>query len=280
MAEADDGGDAHAVHDEQGNDIRPEDLVAIRESCEYVSNVFKQFNDGIDSMPKEAKAYVEKLNAEVLASVKQVSDDKSCTKKVKKEKVNSPANTEDEEPDSDCSYSTTTSTLESVKGRNQKRKDKGRYSMNELMSIMQRLDTRMVPKPEEFDSASGQPLQEYLDMFEGYCRSNFRGSSVLWIGELGRLLTGDMHQAFQVLRVPGDSYRVIKKKLIRWYEDSSEVREMGIKAKFTSANRQKGEPTRLFGARLEKLFRLAHPKKTLNIARPSETNIAELFLNH
>ena len=85
-----------------------------------------------------------------------------------------------------------------------------------LLQVLSRLDTRTVPKPEQYDLASGQPIEEFLEYFEEYCQGTFRGSSSLWIPELGRLLAGSIKTAFTALKSPGDSYEVIKKKLVSW----------------------------------------------------------------
>ena len=83
----------------------------------------------------------------------------------------------------------------------------------------------------------------------------------LWIGELGRLLQGEMHGAFEALKVPGDTYKSLKKKLLKWRTDTREVLENKTKHRFTKARIQAGESLRLYAARLEKAFRLAYPNR-------------------
>ena len=73
-----------------------------------------------------------------------------------------------------------------------------------LFQILSPLDTRSVPKPEKFDMASGQLFSDFITLFEEYCTHTFRGSTTLWVPELGRLLSGNILDAFSTLRVPGE----------------------------------------------------------------------------
>jgi hypothetical protein len=88
-------------------------------------------------------------------------------------------------------------------------------SADYILRGLARLDNRSVPKPEMFDSSSGQPFAQFLATFEDYCTHNFRGSSSLWIGELGKLLSGDTLRTFNALKVPGDGYETLKSKLLK-----------------------------------------------------------------
>ena len=143
----------------------------------------------------------------------------------------------------------------------------GLLSTADLLQALPRLDNRCVPNPEAFDSQSGQSFQQFLLAFEEYPQHNFRRSSALWIGELGRLLTGDMNAAFQALKVPGDSYRSLTKKLLKWRTDTKEVLESKTKYRFTKAKIQAGESLRLYAARLEKAFRLAYPSRRVEFSK-------------
>lgn len=137
-------------------------------------------------------------------------------------------------------------------------------SVDQLADILSRFDKRTVPKPEPFDIASGHNFVDFLALFEEYCTNSFCGSSKLWVGELGRLLNGDMAVAFNALRSPSDSYEDIKTKLCKWHSESGDLRVKERKRVFSEATRNAGETTRLYAARLERLFKLAYPRKNVD----------------
>ena len=130
-----------------------------------------------------------------------------------------------------------------------------------LLEALTRLDNRSVPRPEAFNLESGQPFEEFTALFEEYCSCTFRGSSTLWISELGRLLSGELKRAFDALKAPGDTYPAVKQKLAAWVDNRREKVQLDTKSRFSAAKLEVGETCSLFAARLEKLFRLAHPRR-------------------
>ena len=136
------------------------------------------------------------------------------------------------------------------------------YLLNQrLVQALERLDVRVSPEMEPYDKNSGQSLTDYLNDFEEYCANRFKGRDSAWIGELGRHLKGEIHQAFLAHRAYGDSYGDLKKKLLKWHRESKEKREVDCKAAFSKASMQQGESVRLYAPRLENLFRQAYPHK-------------------
>jgi len=130
-----------------------------------------------------------------------------------------------------------------------------------------RLDNRTVPKPDNYDVASGQSFPEFLKTFEDYCRNNFRGSSTLWTSELGRFLEGSIHKAYIALRVPGDCYEAIKRKLLKWYKDSHDVISHDTMKRFEKAQMKLHESLWLYATRLERAFRLAYPSRNVEYSK-------------
>ena len=140
-------------------------------------------------------------------------------------------------------------------------------SSNDLVHALNRLDHRSVPKPDVFDSTSGQPFELFLQTFEEYCSNNFRGSTLLWVSELGRFLSGDMLSAYSSLRVPGESYSTLIGKLCKWRRDSKEAYQTNLRHRFTKAKMLPNEGYRLYAARLEKSYRIAYPRRTIEYSR-------------
>lgn len=133
----------------------------------------------------------------------------------------------------------------------------------DVIQALKRLDNRSVPKPEKFDSSSGYSFKQFLATFEEYCSHTYRGSSSLWVSEMGRFLTGEMLSAYEALKVAGDDYEVVKRKLLRWRKDSKETYEINSRDRFAHAKKEHDETYRLYAARLEKLFRLAYPSRSV-----------------
>ena len=124
-----------------------------------------------------------------------------------------------------------------------------------------------MPSIGNFNEESGQAPNKYLLRFESYCDSNFRGDRDTWLDELDRHLEGKTRDAFRALRDVDDSYSDMKQKLCEWYDDMREVRSEKCKINFSEARYQRGESMYLFCGRLERLFRLAYPKKKVQTSK-------------
>ena len=132
---------------------------------------------------------------------------------------------------------------------------------DQLLSALNRLDARSSPKPEVFNANAGVPMTVFFEQFESYCESKFRCGMNGWIHELGSHLTDESLDVYEALRGPTDTYIDIKTKLLKWFEDSKEVRKSQRITTFKSCSIKQGESLFIFGSRLEKLFRSAFPKK-------------------
>ena len=144
-------------------------------------------------------------------------------------------------------------------------------SVTDLLQVLQRLDSRSVPKPDVYDLTSGQPVSEFISTFEEYCRGTFRGSSSLWVGELGRMLTGEIKVALDAMKAPGDTYETLKEKLMRWVNSRQELLQNGLKNKFKTAQMKPQESYTLYAARLENLFSAAYPRRLIQDNRTLRT---------
>ena len=133
---------------------------------------------------------------------------------------------------------------------------------NAVLAALRQLDHRTVPRPEEFDPDSGQSFDVFLELFEDYCRNSFRGDPALWVGELGRLLRGDIKRAFDAKRIPGMRYEAMTRELRIWMAHRHKDLARDAKHRFGTARMEPGESCSLFAARLEKLYRLAYPMKS------------------
>ena len=128
-----------------------------------------------------------------------------------------------------------------------------------IRKLMHKLDTRIVPKPEKYDSSSGRSLSDFLKEFEEYCSCSFRGSREMWIPELGRFLDGDIQGIYKSLRTSSSSYDEIRRDLLNWQKNDAENLEREIRRKFDKATIKVGESLKSYATRLEQAFRRAHP---------------------
>ena len=94
----------------------------------------------------------------------------------------------------------------------------------------------------------------------------------MWLGELERLLSGEMKEVFDSVRVPGDTYDSVKEKLMSWTRGQEEVHEQQMKSRFNGASMKVGETFSLYGIRLESLFRVAFPKRNIQRSRTLKKN--------
>lgn len=141
-------------------------------------------------------------------------------------------------------------------------------TIDKLVHVMSKFDTRQVPSIERFDEDSGEKLDKYLIRFERYCEINFKGDRTFWIGELERKVgEGKTLEAFQAVRDSGDTYDELKEKLLEWNANFEEIRKKKNKQKFQRATYVKNESLSLYCSRLERLFRLAYPSKDIQTSK-------------
>ena len=148
-------------------------------------------------------------------------------------------------------------------------------NLADVFQALARLDGRTVPKPEQYSGHGGQGLAQFLSSFEDYCTSNFKGSNSLWLGELARLLTGEIREVFDAVRVPGDSYEELKEKLLAWTRGQEEVLDRDAKSKFSGAVMKIGESVSRYGLRLESLFRVAYPGRSQQTSKTLQRKFRE-----
>lgn len=132
---------------------------------------------------------------------------------------------------------------------------------SKMLDAMSRMDTRPATSVEPFDEKAGINLRHYLEEFEVQCRLNFRSLPKFWIGELQTKLTGDALEAFRSVRTIDDTWESLKKKLVKWYETEKTGRKSKFKKEFMDVSLRKNESLYLLATRLEKVFKVAYPKK-------------------
>ena len=273
-----------------------EEESAIKNNCEHVRNFLKLLSlrgsEGLSSESQLILEGVEKEMAEYLEKKKEIKEENNIqarenageceplkrdtmtaasTSKIRKvsDKKNVTTQSSDLGSSSDTA-SSTISTTDSYSSREEKPKRPKKKQQRkvetpttttetDLITLLQRIDNRSIPKQEPYREDSGQDFQHYLTRFEEYCKDNFRGRKYLWIPELERHLTGRILEGFHSLRDYDDSYEEMKDKLIRWYKDSKHTRRSKAHKKFENARMKPRESLYLFATRLESLFKSAFP---------------------
>lgn len=192
--------------------------------------------------------------------VKQLSSESDITEKDESEDNSSTCSPNGTISGNSNNSSESNSDSSSNKRKSKKKKKTSRKKRDNLAEMLRKLDNRQVPKQEKFNEDDGQDLKKYLEKFDRYCIDNFKGDKDFWIGELERHLCGKTLENFKALKCYGDSYEVVKKKLISWYKDEKELRKNKYREKFKRAKPKSGETLFMFSNRLEGLFKLAYSK--------------------
>ena len=152
-------------------------------------------------------------------------------------------------------------------GRSRKTAQLDRLNIDGWRDVLEKLDGRKVPALEKYDEDSGLPLKKYFVKFEAYCKGNFRGNRDSWIGELEKHLQGKTLKAFESLRDVDDSYEDLKAKICQWHEDMRDLRKEKNRQLFKKARRDPEESMFLFSSRLQRLFKLAYPRKSSSTSK-------------
>lgn len=147
------------------------------------------------------------------------------------------------------------------------RKHKEENDITVLTSFLKRLDARAVPDIEKYNESSGVHLSKYLDKFEDYCQTKFRGKDYLWTHELEKHLAGRTLDGFKAIRKFDDDYREVKEKLLGWYSEEEENRKRKAKQRFNNAKPRTNETMYLYSQRLEGLYLNVHPKHQVKYSK-------------
>lgn len=157
---------------------------------------------------------------------------------------------------SDCEYEEGSSSSE-IESRASRSRKKARRSRKRTS------DDRVLPEIYVYNECTGQDLKSYLDEFENYCVEKYKGSDRLWAYELEKKLTGRVLERLQLVRRHDDSYRDVKRKLLRWSEGEKEVRISKRKKAYENAKQKPEEDNLTFSDRLENLYCMAYPNKEI-----------------
>ena len=174
--------------------------------------------------------------------------------------------TDDKKSSSETSSSSecgASSSSRSKHERNRKRKSKSKTELTDFAEVLLKLDNRRIPEQDKFNEDSGQDFIAYMEQFEEYCMTNFKGHQNLWMSELGRHLQGRMLQNYYSLKESCKGYHELKEKLIIWYTDNQEIRSRKCKKKFENAQIKSNESIYLYSVRLESLYRVAFPNHSV-----------------
>lgn len=173
--------------------------------------------------------------------------------KVKKEKK--------ESSDSDDSDTSVEIRKRKITTTKKKKKDR-EYGDGSVMKLLSKLDNRIVPKLEIFGEDGNMELEEFLDLFEEHHKENYKGRKYFWLTELKKYLKGDLLEIYNSIRENEDEYRVVKKKLLKHYENEKFERRNRAKNKFKKAKLKESESILRYSNRLLSLFKGAYPSRS------------------
>lgn len=133
--------------------------------------------------------------------------------------------------------------------------------------LLERIDSRDVPDIGKYEESEGEDLVSYLQKFEKYCKDRFKHGKQYWVTELGKHLSGDALKGFKTVYNFKDSYDCVKKKLIKWHEEESEMIKTRNRSKFEQLKLEEGETNYELSNRMEKVFQQAYPKKSVSYSK-------------
>ena len=273
---------AKNVVDTEGTEsLLQTELRAVRRQCSDMKNCMKNMTENSSYADPQIQQEIEGLRVEMLQMLMKtvpVSNNESADSLIKekrKMKVKKKHIKSENSPDTTSDSSEVSKTSLSLKKTQKKRR--GIFDKNEasLLEVLTKIDNRRAPMPAQFSLESGRSFGGFLTSFEEYCHNTFKGSRSLWTSELGQFLDGSIKQFYMVLNGPDEDYDEIKKKLIRWSDDSRENVQRAKRRKFEKIRMNQGESLRLYGARMEREFKLAHPKKRISSSRTLQEKFLE-----
>lgn len=138
---------------------------------------------------------------------------------------------------------------------------------DEISDMIRYMEIRKIPTMEDFDESSGMDFIQYLEDFQNYCEQVIPGKSKFWITELQSKLTGNVLKVFKSGRTNGDTWKVVKKRMIKWYENDDEYRKTKFKTLFEQARPETGESLFMLAIRMQSMFKMAFPKRTVDISK-------------
>ena len=142
-----------------------------------------------------------------------------------------------------------------------------------LETLLSKIDNRKTPVLANYDEKGSMSLRSYLETFENHCEDNLKGGKPN-TDELESHLEGDTLKAFKAMKDVSDSYKIVKEKLLTWYDDTKELRKERYRLEFNDMKPKADESLFQYSTRMEKIFKLAYNK--LNVQ--SSTTLKNKFV--
>ena len=283
-----------------GDDGKSEEIETIKKACDYMHSFIETvIKRGYDNLPKSSQDEIKKIEDELkqLSCQPKVSTngkEKLAKTKIKQETTGDGMNEYFEkeskknregvkreetstgsssETSSETSSDEKTDDEESAASNDDERKKKSKKRVKKdtdvdiLRKLLERIDNRRIPDIEKYDHKNGESLKEYLKKFEKYCDDNIKGDISFWIPELEKHLSGRILQTFSAVKDCRDDYKSLKKKLIKWDEQTKKTRKAKARKGFETMKYDDKEDLFVYSNRLQQQFKLAFPKKKTEKSR-------------
>lgn len=265
--------------------------ISRRESIDNSLLIIKECMDQIGSNAKELRGDNKegflKLREKFDGVCKMLADTKidniSGTRKVEgaipklrsgriKLKEEESASTTDEECSADSSTETSSESSDSERKRRKikiRKKTTGRryIERDEISDMIRYMGARKIPTMEDYDENSGMDFVQYLEDFQTYCEQVIPGKTKFWIPELQSKLTGNVLKVFKSGRTNGDTWKRVKKRLVKWYKSDAQFRKTKFKTLFEQAKPEGGESLFMLAIRMQSLFKMAFPKRGVDTSK-------------
>ena len=134
---------------------------------------------------------------------------------------------------------------------------------------------REVVVPPVFETDGPVSLSKYLEGYERYFQAKYWGGQRECSQELGRFLTGDAKEAYDILGGPHVKYRDIKPKLLDWFKSQRVGRKEQHRQTFEQVIMHSAESLKLYCMRVEELVRRAFPNDSKRQSQEAKRKIEE-----
>ena len=162
-------------------------------------------------------------------------------------------------PSSSFSSSSSEESLVSASGSTSEDEDSYGHGRSLVRALGRLQLSREVVAPGKFSGVGGGSLRRYLQDFERYFSTKYRGTERQSALLLGDFLEGPVKKAYLALGGPNIKYRKLKPKLISWYKTERSSHRRSKEEEFEGACLEEEESLSIYALRLERLASEAFP---------------------
>ena len=130
---------------------------------------------------------------------------------------------------------------------------------------------RRAPAPIVFDLNSTADFSVFLNNFERYCSIEYGNDTYeQWGNDLGKYLTGEIRDVYNVIGGGNTNYSELKHKLTSHVYDYSAKLQQRLIGQYNFISPNSSEPLHIFALRLQRLFETLYPTRDIDSELPTK----------